>query len=95
MQLVGLPVARRIENADRLGLDRDSAFPLELHRVEHLIAHPGRLDGMSELEDAVGKRRLAVVDVSDDREVPDVAHSIKGRRPRRRAAVSHSGLTRL
>src|SRR5581483_6218209 len=43
------------------------------HRVEHLGAHRARVDGMGQLEDAVGQRRLAVVDVGDDREVADVS----------------------
>jgi hypothetical protein len=41
-------VARRVDevelvapplDADRLGLDRDAALALELHRVEHLLPH--------------------------------------------------------
>src|SRR5581483_8586101 len=74
MKLVGLAVVlARIEHADRLGLDRDAALALELHRVEHLGAHRARVDRVGQLEDAVGQRRLAVVDVRDDREVPDVS----------------------
>ena len=47
------------------------ALALEVHRVEHLRAHVALGDGVRELEDAVGERRLAVVDVRDDREVAD------------------------
>jgi hypothetical protein len=60
------------EDADRLGLDGDAALALELHRVEQLLAHLARRDGVGHLEDAIGERRLAVVDVRDDREVADV-----------------------
>jgi hypothetical protein len=56
----------------RLCLDRDAALALEVHRVEHLRAHLALRHGVRELEDAVGERRLAVVDVRDDREVADV-----------------------
>ena len=72
VQLVGLAVARLVEDAHRLGLDRDPALALEVHRVEHLRAHRARVDGLRHLEDAIGQRRLAVVDVGDDREVADV-----------------------
>ena len=72
MQLVGLAVAGRVEDADGLGLDRDAALALEVHGVEHLGAHRPRVDGLRHLEDAVGERRLPVVDVGDDREVADV-----------------------
>ena len=72
VQLVGLPVAGLVEHAHRLRLDRDPALALEVHRVEQLGAHRARVDGVGQLEDAVGQRRLAVVDVGDDREVADV-----------------------
>ena len=72
VQLVGLAVARRVVDAHRLGLDRDAALALEVHRVEHLGAHRPGVDGLRHLEDAVGQRRLPVVDVGDDREVADV-----------------------
>ena len=73
VQLVGLPVVRRlVEHAHRLGLDRDPALALEVHRVEQLGAHRARVDRVGQLEDPIGQRRLAVVDVGDDREVADV-----------------------
>ena len=67
VQLVALPV-----HPNRLRLDRDAALALELHRVEHLVAHLARRDRVGQLEDAIGERRLAMVDVRDDREVADV-----------------------
>ena len=72
VELVGLAVAGGVEDAHRLGLDRDPALALELHRVEQLGAHEPRVDRLGQLEDAIGQRRLAVVDVGDDREVADV-----------------------
>jgi predicted Mrr-cat superfamily restriction endonuclease len=63
---VALPV-----DAHVLRLDRDAALALEVHRVEVLAAHVARIDGAGDLEDAVGERALAVVDVGDDREVAD------------------------
>ena len=51
-----------------LGLDRDAPLALEVHRVEVLGAHVAGVDGAGQLEDAVGERRLAVVDVGDDAE---------------------------
>ncbi len=82
VQLVGLAVSLRVvEDAHCLGLDRDAALALEIHRVEHLRAHRARIDRVRELEDPVGERRLAVVDVRDDREVADVGlvgHTLQG-----------------
>jgi hypothetical protein len=66
VQLVALPV-----HAHGLCLDRDPALALELHRVEHLRSHLAARDRVGQLEDAVGERRLAVVDVRDDGKVAD------------------------
>ena len=60
---------------DVLGLDRDPALPLDVHRVEVLLAHVARVDRAGHLQDAVGERRLSVVDVADDGEVADSARS--------------------
>ena len=70
-------------DADVLRLDRDAPLALEVHRVEVLLAHLPRVDGAGDLEDAVRQRRLAVVDVGDDREVADPARSMRSRCCRR------------
>ncbi len=54
-----------------LGLDGDAALPLDIHPVQVLGAHRPLLDHTGELQHAVGQRRLAMVDVRDDAEVPD------------------------
>jgi len=53
-------------------LDRDPALALEVHRVEELLGHLPLGERPRPLHQAVGERRLTVVDVRDDREVPDV-----------------------
>jgi hypothetical protein len=57
-----------------LRLDRDAALALEVHRVEHLLFHLSIGEPAAALDDAIGQRALAVVDVGDDREIPDVVH---------------------
>ena len=73
-------VARRVDEVDdvvavvevhRLQLDGDAPLALEVHRVEVLLAHVTGVDGAADLEDAIRERRLAVVDVGDDRQVAD------------------------
>jgi hypothetical protein len=49
-------------------------FALQLHRVEHLLAHLALRQPAAELDDAVGQRRFAVIDVRDDGEIADVLH---------------------
>ncbi len=84
LQLVGVAVGGGEEHTHGLGLDRDATLALEVHRVEQLRAHLARSDGVGELEDAIGQRGLAVVDVGDNREVADVAlvHGLLQRRGR-------------
>jgi hypothetical protein len=55
-----------------LRLDRDPALALDVHAVEVLRAHRPPLDDAGELQHPIGQRRLAVVDVGDDAEVPDL-----------------------
>ena len=62
-----LAVAER----DGAGLDGDAALALEVHVVEHLLVHLARLHRARDLQQTVGERRLAVIDVGDDGEVAD------------------------
>ncbi len=53
-------------------LDGDAALTLEVERVEDLLLHLALLERAGGLDQPVGQRRLAVVDVGDDAEVADV-----------------------
>ena len=88
VELVGLPVGGRVEDADRLRLDRDPALALEIHRVEDLLPHVPLGDRAGQLEDAIGQRRLAMVDVGDDAEVSDQILLHSGHRSARTRRVS-------
>ncbi|MBG9887033.1 hypothetical protein ABE10_10920, partial [Bacillus toyonensis] len=71
---------------DRLALDGDAALALDVHPVEVLRPHVALCDHPGDLEHAVGKGRLAVVDVSDDAEVPDLRRRRRGRLKRSEGA---------
>ena len=58
-----------------LRLDRDAALALEVHRVEHLRLHLAVGQAAAALDQAIGERRLAVVDVRDDGKIADVLHA--------------------
>src|SRR5262249_39705 len=64
-------------------LDGDPPFALEVHVVEELRRHLALRHGAGALEQTVGERRLAVVDVRDDREVANQG-SVQGGPPRPR-----------
>ena len=61
---------------DGLALDRDAALALDVHPVQVLRTHLASLHHAGELKHPVGQRRLAVIDVRDDAEVPD--HGLVG-----------------
>ena len=69
---VELAVLGGVFEADGLGLDGDAALALDVHRVEELLLHLAVGDGAGRLDQPVGERRLAVVDVGDDGEVADM-----------------------
>ena len=70
---VVLAVVGAVGQPNGVRLDGDAALALEVHAVEDLRLHLARLEGARQFEQAVGQRRLAVVDVGDDREIADVA----------------------
>ena len=65
----------RVREAHGLALDRDAALPLDVHRVEHLVVEIAVLDELGALDEAVGERRFAVVDMRDDAEITYLFHS--------------------
>ena len=67
-----LAVARAIIEPHRLRLDGDAALALDIHRIEHLLDHFARFEPAGELDQPVGERRFAVVDMGDDGEIADI-----------------------
>jgi hypothetical protein len=53
VERVDLAVFGRIAQGDRMHLDRDAAFALEVHRVEMLFVHLTQSDRFGHLEQAV------------------------------------------
>jgi hypothetical protein len=66
VQLVGPAVRRGVVERHTLGLDRNAALPLEIHRVEHLRAHLAFRQPATKLDKPVRQRRLAVVDMGNN-----------------------------
>ena len=72
IELIDLAIQRLVFETDGLRLDGNAALALDIHRIEHLLLHLARLKAAAELNQPVGKRRLAVVDMGDDREIADM-----------------------
>src|SRR5215471_14692147 len=70
---VSVAVPGAVFETHGLCLDRDPALALELHIVEHLLAHLARVEPAASLDQPISEGRLAVVDMRDDREIADQA----------------------
>ncbi len=71
VELVSLAVVRGVHHANGVSLDGDAALAFQVHGIEHLGLHFARGERSGELEQAVGQRGFAVIDVRDDREIAD------------------------
>ena len=79
VQNVLLSVLRPVPERHRARLDRDAPLLLQLHVVQHLLVHVPLRDGPAALQNPVGERRLAVVDVGHDGEIADAPRAGHGR----------------
>ena len=69
IELVGLAVTGFVHHAHGMGFDGDAALPLQIHIVQHLGMHLAVGHRARQFQQAVAQRRLAVIDVRNDREV--------------------------
>ena len=75
---VGAPVLGDIVEPHRLRLDRDAALALDIHGIKHLLDHFALGHRSCLLDQPVGERRLAMVDMRDDGEIADVVDRMRG-----------------
>src|SRR5690606_12226325 len=66
VELVGLTVFRGIVQRDAVSLDGDPALTLQIHRIQYLGGHFALGQPPADLNEAVGKGRLAVVDMGNN-----------------------------
>ena len=72
IELIGLAVGCLIIKPNGLRLDGNAALALQLHIIKHLFLHFARRQTAGQLYQPVGKCRLAVVNMCDNREITDV-----------------------
>ena len=78
VQRVDLAVLGLVLQPDGLRLDGDAALSLDIHGIEDLFGHLAVGQRAGRLDEAVGERRLAMVDMGDDREIPDRVDGMRG-----------------
>ena len=67
-----LPIGTLVIHLYGMTLDGDTALALQIHVVEHLPL--GHFDGVGVFQQTVSQSALAVVDVGNDAEVPNMLH---------------------
>ena len=72
VELVLFTVLCVVDHAHGVGLDGDAALTLQVHRVQDLFLHLPGGERAGQLEQAVGERGFAMIDVGDDGKVADV-----------------------
>ena len=72
VHLVGLAVVRLVFHAHRARLDRNAALALKIHIIQQLFLHLALGHGLALLEQAVGQRRFAVVNMRDNGKISDM-----------------------
>jgi hypothetical protein len=72
VQLIDLAIVGLVVEAHGLRLDGDAALALDVHRVENLLLHLALGQAPADLDQPVGQRRLAVVDVRHDGKIANV-----------------------
>ena len=69
IQFIRLAVPGLVKHCDRMRLDGDAAFALQIHRIQQLRLHIARGDGAGAVQQPVRERRLAVVNMGNDAEI--------------------------
>jgi hypothetical protein len=72
IELVFLTVLGPIAQAHRTRFDCDAAFPLQLHAIENLRGFLAVAYRAGKFQQPVSQRRLAMVDMSDDRKISNM-----------------------
>ena len=89
IQLIGLAILGIVSHSYGVGFDGDASFALQVHIIQHLRLHLARGERAGQLQQAIGKRGFAVVNMGNDGEVADV-FSIHEGKPAGRKEMFHS-----
>jgi hypothetical protein len=74
IEVIDLPVLGLVLQGSSLCLDGYPTLFLDVHRVKHLRLHVAVRKSATPLDQAIGQRRFAMVDVRNDGKISDVFH---------------------
>ena len=76
VQLVLTTIGHLVTHPNGVRFDRDPTFPLQIHRVQHLVLEAPRIDAAGVHQKAISEGRLTVVNVGDDGKIADVVKRV-------------------
>ena len=88
VQLVLDAIASGVIQGDAVGLDGDPAFTFQVHGVQYLGFHFALGKAAAHLDEAIGQRRLAMVNVGDDGEIADMTQITHGSTLKKAAGIA-------
>ena len=74
VQQIVLTVRGAVVERNRIALDGNAPFTLDIHRVEHLVAELTLRNAITGLDQSIGQRRLAVINMGDNAKIPNMFH---------------------
>ena len=75
IEQIVLAVRSMVRERDRITLDRDPPLAFDIHRVEDLIAKLALRHATTGLDQSIGQRRFAVINMGDNAKVPNMFHT--------------------
>jgi hypothetical protein len=63
---------KRVVHGDRMRLDGNAFFTLQIHRIQQLILHLALFDRLGHFQQPIGQSCFSVVDVRNNAEIPNV-----------------------
>ena len=76
VQQVILSIRRTVIQRDRIAFYRNAPFPLDIHRIEHLIVKVPLGNAPASLNQPISKRRLAMIDMGDNAKISNMIHAM-------------------
>ena len=72
IQHESFPIPRHIIESHGLRLDGDAAFAFQIHLIQQLVLHLAGGHRAGNLDQTVGERRFAMIDMGNDRKIANV-----------------------
>jgi len=70
-----LTVRGTVGERNRIALNGNTPFTLDIHRVEHLVAELPLCHATTGLDQSIGQSRLTMINMGDNAKIPNIFHT--------------------